>query len=171
MGDSQKRQIDHHRASRIKKNPVWIKNTMIQETYLQKYTKPTVPKCRKSEQITRLAKDYKLWERLDGICRAQATQGNCRFWNKGCQAWHLDWNPSVEKRMKQLIFIHSPEQQNREDMTTIIMNPSTADTPPTSRQAPTGSHDGDIDPRHWWNIIEEDGASETNEEEEITSPD
>jgi hypothetical protein len=101
LGDSQKQQIDDHRASRIKKNPVWIKNTMIQENYLQRDTQPLATKNRK---ITKIAKELNLWERLDGICQGQATQGKCRFWDS-CKAWHLDWGTSADKSIRQLIFI------------------------------------------------------------------
>lgn len=127
---------------------------MIQENYLQRDTQPHATKNRK---ITARAKELNLWERLDGICQVQATQGKCRFWCS-CKAWHLDWDTSADKRMRQLIFIHSPKEGNREDMTTIIMNPR--DTPPTSPHPTGGSHDGDTDPTNWWNIIDEDESSD-----------
>jgi hypothetical protein len=88
LGDDQKKQIDEHRASRLKKNPAWIRNTMVKDTYLQIDTPPTVPNNRQSKQLAKFAKEHGLWERLDGICQTQATQGSCRHWNKKCQAWH-----------------------------------------------------------------------------------
>jgi hypothetical protein len=108
LGESQKRQIDHHRASRKIKNPKWMKNTMIQENYLQKDTQPTVPNSRKSIQLAKFARENGLWDRLVGICQGQATYGKCRFWNT-CKAWHLNWDPSVDKRRRQLIANHSPQ--------------------------------------------------------------
>ena len=50
------------------------------------------------------------------------------------------------------------------------MNPWTEDPPPTTSQAPGASHDGNTDAEYWWNKIEEDSASEPDEEEDITLP-
>ena len=51
------------------------------------------------------------------------------------------------------------------------MNPWTEDPPPTTSQAPGGSHDINTDSAHWWNKIEEDSTSKPDEEEGITFPD